>query len=596
MAKKAKPKTLPFDDLNKAEKQFIEDTRNGTQTILSPADGSKPTIRPQLIRWLAENSQNREIVAAAGIRLNGAKITSDQQKELNLHNIDIAVPLWLDDCEIHGLKLRAHTKGVVLRRSILTGGVDAQRARVDDSWIMHDAKVQGCFNINSAKIEGQFSALGAEFINKDGKAINAQKIITNGWYLRGATENSKPCKITGLLDLTASTITHIDLDDTIINVQKGIAIRLDAAKIDSDFSVRPGFATNGAIILDRAVIPGRVRLSDANISCNLVENQPEIPDENWGAIETGLYWRNRQKAISAVGAKIDRLHLPEKTPKGIIDLSQAKIGTLIDFASGWFTPLIPGQEKCEQRECVEALDEGGTKRSYDLQHIVLDGTSYDHLDHPDGLPEPDGNKNSIWQSRVNWLKGQNANELTKRFNPQPWRQLARTLSAQGYEQDARHIAIQRRVAQRMSEPWWHYRRFVSVLLHRVADYGFSPLKTLVWCVGVILLCGFIFAWQSGIWGFGNTPFGFIETVAGDVINKTDGELVEGYNSDYPEFNPWLYSLDQFIPILDLGMDQFWRPNIRWLYILAVAEQIVGAFLVALAITGFTGMLTRDEVV
>ncbi len=37
-------------------------------------------------------------------------------------------------------------------------------------------------------------------------------------------------------------------------------------------------------------------------------------------------------------------------------------------------------------------------------------------------------------------------------------------------------------------------------------------------------------------------------------------------------------------------------TLNWLYLLAVFEQILGVFLVALFITGFTGMLTRDETV
>ena len=63
---------------------------------------------------------------------------------------------------------------------------------------------------------------------------------------------------------------------------------------------------------------------------------------------------------------------------------------------------------------------------------------------------------------------------------------------------------------------------------------------------------------------------------------------------YPEFNGWLYSLDQFIPILNLGMDDFWRPRSGWLYLITVIEQFVGAFLVALSVSGFAGLLTRDE--
>ena len=86
---------------------------------------------------------------------------------------------------------------------------------------------------------------------------------------------------------------------------------------------------------------------------------------------------------------------------------------------------------------------------------------------------------------------------------------------------------------------------------------------------------------------------------------------------YPDFNPLLYSLDVFVPVLDLGMDRYWRPNpnhlrpawgetlwmtgsaLYWmtgsaLYWLTILQRFLGAILIAIMVTSFTGLLTRED--
>jgi hypothetical protein len=66
-------------------------------------------------------------------------------------------------------------------------------------------------------------------------------------------------------------------------------------------------------------------------------------------------------------------------------------------------------------------------------------------------------------------------------------------------------------------------------------------------------------------------------------------------SSYPEFNPWFYSLDTLLPVLDLGQKSFWRPDpsgrsgtlaINYFYF----QAIVGWALSLLAVAGFSGLV------
>jgi hypothetical protein len=70
---------------------------------------------------------------------------------------------------------------------------------------------------------------------------------------------------------------------------------------------------------------------------------------------------------------------------------------------------------------------------------------------------------------------------------------------------------------------------------------------------------------------------------------------QGEASSYPAFNPWFYSLDTLLPVLDLGQKSFWRPDpsgptgrvaINYFYF----QAIIGWALSLLAVAGFSGLV------
>ncbi|MBU1175160.1 MAG: hypothetical protein KKH72_07125 [Alphaproteobacteria bacterium] len=691
-----------------AERELVWAAKAGNTAFASGYPDADKEVRPALLRWLCQNSSDRNLVDPHGIRLFGATIPG----KLDLNYLDIAVPLWLRDCEIGRLLLRARTREVGFSGSRFLAGVDAKGAQVDGSWFMDYARVAGTFAINSAVLEGQFNADGAAFAVEEGDAINAQAVKASAWFMDGAhvtgtfniggavlqevfsafgatfaveegnainaqavkamawlmrsDSGGKCTKIHGLFDLNHAAIEQVELANAVLLSSEGVALRLDRARIGA-FTTKAGFSASGAILAVHADI-GRLKLERATLAAHWLATDATKPHE--------LYGEFADCALSAVGAKIGRLDLPrgeaaaqksatKPRVRGIIDLSRAKIGTLVDFADGWFAPLTRGEDCCEDRLTVAPNAHNGFKQARDIQHIVLDGTEYEFLEHPDGIPgaqrrvngtiwqrfrhfltidhpkfdppprqetrrerwwtavltwvtsehphetpkpvpapySPGPKAEPVWKARSRWLMSQSAEELTHRFNPQPWRQLAQTLAHMGYEEDARHIAIRRRIAQRAAEPNL-FLRAVSYLLHILANYGFSPWRTVLWSVGLIAVFGLAYGGLGQCWGECPVAFGSGTTarqiIAGDFIGVAGDVLavakdVGGNGTGrYPAFNPWFYSLDLFIPVLDLGSDTYWRPISLLGYALTVIEQILGAFLVALAVTGFTGLLTRDD--
>jgi hypothetical protein len=66
-------------------------------------------------------------------------------------------------------------------------------------------------------------------------------------------------------------------------------------------------------------------------------------------------------------------------------------------------------------------------------------------------------------------------------------------------------------------------------------------------------------------------------------------------SSYPEFNPWMYSLDALLPVMEIGQKQYWRPDpskpngtltLNYYYFLSV----IGWALSLLAVAGFSGLV------
>ena len=65
-------------------------------------------------------------------------------------------------------------------------------------------------------------------------------------------------------------------------------------------------------------------------------------------------------------------------------------------------------------------------------------------------------------------------------------------------------------------------------------------------------------------------------------------------SAYPRFNPWTYSLDTFLPIVDLHHESYWTPKEgwrRWFY--QPFHILMGWVVVTLFVVSFTGLMRRS---
>lgn len=506
----------------------------------------------------------------------------------------------LGSCDLNGIEV-ATSFGAMEATFSNPGGVAlrAATARIG-SWWMNRARIEGDVDVNGARFESDFNGAGVTIEQTQCAALNGRSA-----EFRGGIQLCDGASLTGELDLTGATIgQQLDLSEATFIGGHHRAIRLQEARVTGEVSLRQS-RLFGHLDASRMRVEGRIDLKGARfVAASLARSRGALPATLAPAantIDIERQDRYRHHAIVLQEARIDgRLVMPDSCPEGIVDLSRAQCDTLEDDHRGWPAPLPRNASVCDERLCLPGAD----AEAMEIQHLVLDGFEYRYLEFPAGRP---GEAADIARARSDWLAGQSVTELKTHFNPQPWLHAASVLRTMGHDEEAQELAIARRVRQRLAHSTPRFRRLVSWLLHLVSDYGFNPWKTVrISAVCIVLFalaywalvqaCGGFGVWSSQPGACGDAPV-LLAVRYGDVHPVFAGQA-------YPRFEPVTYSLDTFVPFFDLGSEGYWRANTRayagpwpvgWaLYVLVVIERFLGGILLAIAITGFTGLLTRDE--
>jgi hypothetical protein len=197
------------------------------------------------------------------------------------------------------------------------------------------------------------------------------------------------------------------------------------------------------------------------------------------------------------------------TPKTVLDLEDAHAGAIWDDEDSWPAP----------------------------GNLVINGFVYGDIA---GGP-------TEGPARLQWIALQAAE-----YHPQPFRQLAKVLSEMGRDEGSTQVRIAKEIAQRQLGHLSLPERAWSLMMQYTIGFGYVPLRALWWIAGFV--------------GFGTILFGW--GYRARIITPTE----EGAYSDfvahgeapphYPVFNPFVYSLENFLPVVELHQDKYWRPNPR----------------------------------
>ena len=213
------------------------------------------------------------------------------------------------------------------------------------------------------------------------------------------------------------------------------------------------------------------------------------------------------------------------------------------------------------------------------------------------------------KSRIEWLRLNGGEE----FSPQPYEQLAEVLKRSGHEKDATEVLIAKNEdrAELSKTQWWWYKFFGPMI-----GYGYKPFDV-IWKgpMGIrflgsilfwIILGGLLFWWgyygENRIMSPSKTD---VYAKSAEDVAKTNAKV----HNEYPTFQFIIYSIDAFLPVVDLHQSKYWLPNankgkvfcktrwftIRWGGILLFYlwwHIAVGWILSTLFVVGLTGLVPK----
>ena len=162
--------------------------------------------------------------------------------------------------------------------------------------------------------------------------------------------------------------------------------------------------------------------------------------------------------------------------------------------------------------------------------------------------------------RISWLAKR---PVRKEFSPLPYEQAAKVLFGMGHVHDAREILLkkERLLTERGNFPWmWRQGRKIWDVL---AGYGYRPwLHTFLISLGIMTIGSSLFYWGEQAGRIApHQPAALVSSKYqyGRIPAEKPDETVARKFSGYPEFSPILFSVDIFIPFLNLHQEPFWYP-------------------------------------
>jgi hypothetical protein len=561
---------MALDALSEAERRLVTAVAAGE---IWRGQGDR-WIRASVIRSLAlteplPGEGRASPVHAKGIRIDGATIAGP----LDLQSGVTAVPLSLFDCEFDEIVIvrDAELKSLGLRGCRLQD-LDAHGVRVHGPLLLSRSdsnpfRCPGRIDLTGAHIGGELSLSGAEIGGEGPIALDA-----NGAAI-GASLSLRRMKATGLTDLTRVTIAgnlHAQGARFDHPGNEKVVLIARGAKIGGDVFLRNGFAATGLVDFTRAEIQGGMLCDGATF---------ETPGGTALSVNQARIGAALQLSQATASSE------PRGRLRGHLDLRGAKAGEFRDDASLW--------------------PDGRTG------NLKIDGFEYERF----------GGRSTIisGRRRVRWLKLQRKFDLRRNFKAQPWKQLIKTLRAMGHTNEARLVAIAKERALHVSGtlPWtqWIWSWFSGLL----TGYGYLPMRSVyaaivVWAIGAVI---FSSAGRQG----------FMAPVDPSVLVSKNYAEQRVLPADYPEYHGWLYSLDAFLPVIDLHQEAYWLPTREdgvarkaveapiegeWVLMLRFRERVdelvdcdvaeiwllieivLGWLLTSLAIAGFSGLLRPSQ--
>ena len=510
----------PFAPLLAAEKIVLRAAINGDIAKVGYQRPRGPTpevrVRAEFLSFLARGGSAGARVGRRRLQIVGACIVG----RIDLERATVPMSLWFYRCTFSAAPALdgARIAGSLSFPDCTLPGLRAQACRIDgDLALNNGCSVDGELLLTRAVIGRDLNCERMQMRSNGGAVLTLRRklvadaaqiggdvLLTEGFEAVGEMRFIAAC-IRG--DLRASTARlTADLDDA---GARGVALALDRLRVGGSVRLDAGFSAAGQVRLQRARIEGDLDCTGAGFDA--------AGDASWGENSAALLLDRARIGGALV---LRQLQVPLQGAS----LADARVGALLDDASTWG------------------------------QHHVLDGFAYQRLagDAPTDAP-----------MRLAWLARQFATHLGEDFRPDPWRRLIKVLHRMGREPSARAVAIGRerhlRRAGLIGQGVPPTLRWLARLGHDLyglfAGYGHRPLRLIASAIAVWVLCGAAY-WAA-------SERGALAPSAARLL--ADPRLAQCRTEcanlpiTLPNFQPFVYSMDVLLPLVDLQQRRHWAP-------------------------------------
>lgn len=568
-------------------------------------------ISAEVIKRLLTIPELKTQITHKGIIIKNTIINN----ELDLYGLKTDFPIYFENTIFNG--------NINLSLSKIESLIMIQ-CTINDSIYLTEAEINGQLNFKGSAIKGVKYAICAHntivtghvyFCNIDkGKnfscegKLDLEDIKINGSlhfsnaFLKAHNSDKEENKDTALTFSSAKIAGNVWMDEKFIaegevkfigaNIggdlkcsggkfinPKGRAINADISEVngnvffDKDEYNDYTFKSYGEVKLSGAKIKGQLRCCNAKFE--KPKTKPEDKEDS------------PRMAILAKGLNIDGpLFICNSKINGLIDLIDAKINGRLEIKD--LNKNIK-KNKCHlvlncafTRELKDNEDTWNNNNTIDIRNFTYNIISEINSDTNIDI------RKSIEKRIKNGFfpKG----EL---FTYQPYLQMAEVIEKAGYSNESTWLRIKMNDIKmesniKFSKKVWLW--FLKVLL----GYGYKPIRVIYWAIGIWLLGAILFSY-----GYNKEQIKPPSKFAWE-----DTEYQE-YYTYYPKFDPLIYSLDVFLPIVNLGQQDFWKPisnhliTYKWfrcagslLLLFVYLEILLGWFLTSMLIAGITGLIKQ----
>ena len=303
---------------------------------------------------------------------------------------------------------------------------------------------------------------------------------------------------------------------------------------------------HGTVVVRQSVIQGYLRLLNATVDGDLFVACSRFLD----TVEGGVHVSGLKAQSAVIGRRLswEAMNLSDNTE---FDVTAARTGFLNDDVASW-----PQAGK-----------------------LGLDGFTYGGFEFvkPDpiwGCQKPPAGTPSGYD-RLEWL----GKYEQVGFRPQPYEQLASVLRLHGDEVAARQVMIAMESARYMHLGFLHH--LWGLVLWATIGYGYDTWRVL-WFIAAFVALG---------------------TIIFNLAHRKEAIVpIDRNKSQHTKpFNPFVYSLESFLPLVDLNQAKYWAPDpdrYRQKFGSAFAQyvrcylwvhNVAGWFFTSMLVAGITGL-------